>query len=141
MGDVSSPVVTTMSVHMIAALAAKERCKVGCVDIGSAFLNSDMSGDYVLMYLEPALADILCKMDPSYKKFLNPDGTIVVQLTKALYGCLRSSALWFQTLSSFLIECGYQANAYDPCVFNKVKDGIQCTVCFHVDDLMITCVR
>lgn len=139
MGDVSSPVVSTLCVYMIAALAAKERRKVVCVDIASAFLNSDMSGENVLMSLDPLLAKILCGIDPSYTEFLNPDGSIVVHLTKALYGCVRSSMLWFQTLSAFLVECGFTQNPYDQCVFNKTTDGAQCTVCFHVDDLMITC--
>ena len=30
-------------------------------------------------------------------------------------------------------------NPLDPCVLNKVVDGKQCTICVHVDDLLITC--
>ena len=139
-GDVSSPVVNTTSVYCIAAIAAKERREVRTVDIGSAFLNSDMSGDCVLMRLEPLLASILCDIDESYKKYLTPDGSLVVHLTKALYGCIRSSYLWYLTLSSFLMECGFKCNAYDPCVMNKTgENGVQITICFHVDDLMVTC--
>ena len=29
-------------------------------------------------------------------------------------------------------------NPYDSCVFNKSVDGVQITVCFHVDDLLMT---
>lgn len=140
-GDVSSPVVNATSVHIIAVIAARERRHVYTVDVGSAFLNSDMSGDNVLMSLDPLLADILCKLDGLYSKFRNKDGTLVVHLTKALYGCIRSSLLWYETLSAFLIECGFVRNAYDPCVLNRSSlDSPQCTVCFHVDDLFITCV-
>jgi hypothetical protein len=139
-GDVSSPVVSTLSVNLLAALAAKEKRKVYCIDIGSAFLNADMSGDNVLMRLDPLLADILCKMDHSYSQFLDSrDGSLVVHLTKALYGCIRSSMLWYNTLLSFLIECGFKQNAYDSCVLNRtISNNRQCTVCFHVDDLLVT---
>ena len=138
-GNISSPVVNTTSVYCIAAIAAKERRTVCTVDVGSAFLNSDMSGDNVLMKLEPLLATILCEIDSSYKRYLTKDGTLVVHLTKALYGCIRSSYLWYQTLSSFLVESGFKANAYDPCVLNKTGgNGMQVTICFHVDDLMVT---
>ena len=140
MGDVSSPVVSTMSVNVLAAIAAKERRHIACTDIGSAFLNSDMSGEDVFMRLDRMMTDMLCGIDPSFREFVNSDGSIVVHLNKALYGCVRSSMLWYQTLTSFLVECGYVQNAYDPCVFNTIENDVQCTVFFHVDDLMITCV-
>lgn len=141
LGDVSSPVVSSTSVYMIAALAASEGRQVSCTDIGSAFLNSDMSGEDVFMKLDAVMTKILCGIDPSFKQFVEHDGTIIVHLIKALYGCVKSSMLWYQTLTAFLMECGYVQNPYDPCVFNLMQDGVQCTVCFHVDDLMITCVN
>ena len=140
LGDVSSPVVSSTSVYMIAAIAANERRKVSCTDIGSAFLNSDMSGEDVFMKLDAVMTKILCGIDRSFKQFVEHDGTMIVHLNKALYGCVKSSMLWYQTLSSFLLECGYVQNPYDPCVFNLTQNDVQCTVCFHVDDLMMTCV-
>jgi hypothetical protein len=59
-GEVSSPVVSTLNVYIIAALAAKEKRHV----------------------TNPLLASFLCNIDPSYQKFLNPDDSIVVYLTK-----------------------------------------------------------
>ena len=34
---------------------------------------------------------------------------------------------------------GFERNPMDRCVFNKVVDGKQCTLCVHVDDMLITC--
>jgi hypothetical protein len=144
MGDVSSPVVSSTSVNILAAIAAHEGRHVYTVDIGSAYLNSDMSGDCVLMKLSPELADILVKLENSYEKYLNFDGSLTVHLVKALYGCVKSSSLWYMTLSSFLTEIGFKTNAYDRCVMNKmVKFGgklVQCSVCWHVDDLFLSCL-
>ena len=66
---------------------------------------------------------------------------MIVQLDKALYGCMESSKLWYDHLRKTLESLGFAVNPHDICVFNKgeVKDGTQCTIALHVDDLMITC--
>ena len=33
---------------------------------------------------------------------------------------------------------GFEVNPYDPCVANKIVDGTQMTVCWHVDDLKLS---
>ncbi len=35
---------------------------------------------------------------------------------------------------------GFDPNPYDLCVFNKMVEGYQVTIAFHVDDLLITSV-
>jgi hypothetical protein len=30
-------------------------------------------------------------------------------------------------------------NDHDACVFNKTENGVQCTLAFHVDNLLVTC--
>jgi hypothetical protein len=62
-----------------------------------------------------------------------------VKLKKALYGCVQSAKLWYDKLCKVLEADGYRKNAYDECLFNKSVNGVQCTVAFHVDDLLITC--
>ena len=32
---------------------------------------------------------------------------------------------------------GFEINPYDPCVANKMVNGAQCTVYWHVDDLKV----
>jgi hypothetical protein len=139
-GDISSPTVGLSSLFMIAAIAAKERRHVATTDIGGAYLNAFMK-EQVYMVIEELLAAILCHLRPEYSKFLRPNGTLVVQLDKALYGCVESAKLWYDHLVNFLKELGFEQNPMDPCVFNKMVDGSQCTVCIYVDDLFITCVN
>jgi hypothetical protein len=54
-----------------------------------------------------------------------------------LYGCLQSAKLWFELLVKELIAFGYEQNAVDPCVLNRVVDGKQSTLLLHVDDIMV----
>jgi hypothetical protein len=139
--DISSPTVSTSAVFIIAAIAAREQRKIVTVDITGAYLNADMGGEEVLMRLDKLMATLLVQIEPDYERFLLTDGSMIVKLTKALYGCIESAKLWYDNLSATLIADGFKRNKLDICVFNKDCDGKQCTVAVHVDDLMITCVE
>ena len=139
--DVSSPTVTTQAVFTTAGIAARERRNVRVIDISGAYLNANMTGIKVRMRLDPVVSAILTKLDAQYEKFVEEDGTIVVELDKALYGCIESAKLWYEHISNTLCDLGFVKNQYDQCVFNlSDENGKQCTICLHVDDLMITSV-
>lgn len=139
--NVSSPTVGLAAVFAVATIAAGEQRHIVTVDIAGAYLNADIKDHVVLMRLEPKLADLLVTMDPEiYSAARNPDGSIVVQLLKALYGCIESAKLWFDVLSAALREYGFADNPHDRCVFNlTTSNGQQMTVVVYVDDLFITC--
>ena len=63
---------------------------------------------------------------------------LYVCLYKALYGMLRAALLFYKRLRSDLEDRGFVVNPYDPCVANNMVDGLQITVCWHVDDLKIS---
>ena len=136
--DVSSPTASVQAVFIVAALAAKERRHVVTGDIGGAYLNADMV-EVVHMLIKKDIAAILIKWLPEYKQYINEDGTLIVQLKKALYGCVESGRLWNKEITRQLVSMGYEQNPYEECVFNRLSDkGVQCTVVLYVDDLMMT---
>ena len=92
----------------------------------------------VYMSLEPAIAKMVVELYPETEKYVCERGSITVRLLRALYGCVQSSKLWYDLLCSVLLSDDFVMNPYDPCVFNKLVHGEQITVCFHVDDLLIT---
>ncbi len=104
-------------------------------------MQSDMKGK-VVMKLEGVMAEAILKIDlKMYTKFVakeNGKDVIYVILTKALYGTLQAALLFWQNLSTELKRWGFITNPYDFCVANKVIDGQQCTVVWHVDDLKIS---
>ena len=63
---------------------------------------------------------------------------LYVKLTKALYGLLRSALLFYKKLRGDLEGLGFKINPYDPCVANKVINGEQLTIVWHVDDLKVS---
>ena len=92
--NLSSPTAATTSVLTVAAVAAAEGREVVVIDIGGAFLNADMSptGVLVHMRLDRIMSAILIQIDPTYAQYLETNGSLIVQLDKALYGCVEASA-------------------------------------------------
>ena len=56
-------------------------------------------------------------------------------MKKALYGMLQSSLLYYKKFRKDLEGIGFVVNPYDPCVANRIINGSQHTVTWHVDDL------
>ena len=134
--DLSSPTAATSSVFAVSAIAAYQRRACMSLDITGAYLHADLpkEGVIVRMRIEPVIAAILRDLDTTYT-----DGSVVVELDKALYGCVEAAKLWYQHLSSTLAAMGFVPNVEDPCAFNRSnKRGQQTTAVFHVDDLLIT---
>ena len=137
--DTSSPTVAQSSAYVVLAVAANERRHVMSFDVTCAYLNADMPGE-VIMELDPITTEILTKLDPTFKSFVDEHGKVLVKLNKALYGCVESARLWYEHFKRALEKLGYTMNEYDPCVFNRwTESGFQSTVFFHVDDGIATC--
>ena len=76
-----------------------------------------------------------------HQKFItceNGKPVIHAELSKALCGTLQAALLFWKDLSAFLKEQGFEANPCDLCIMNKIVNGKQCTVRWHVDDLKIS---
>ena len=85
------------------------------------------------------MAELLLNINPNmYQKYLVREGSktvMYVELNKALYGTLDVALLFWKNLSGHLEEWGYEQNPYDWCVVNKMINGKQCTILWHVNDL------
>ena len=98
------------------------------------------AGEEILVRLDAINSELLCQLRPEYRAFLNQSSELILKLDKALYGCVQSARLWYNTFREFLELQGFINNPKDLCVFNRQEEsGNQSTVCFHVDDVMITC--
>ena len=86
------------------------------------------------------MVDMICEIDPCYKKYVLTNKKtgkkkLYGKLTKAVYGTLLGGILFYQKLSGQLYEWVYKQNPYDLYIFNKMVNGEQLTIQFHVDDL------
>ena len=140
-GTVSSPTMAMSSLTTILAIAKSEKRHLATIDIGSAYLNADMSKENVIMILDSIVAGEYLKVRPDVKNMLTKKGELYVKLDKALYGSLQASKLWFDNISSFLTKLGFKANSNDPCVMNKWVGDDCITLGLYVDDILITATK
>ena len=98
---------------------AREHQDVATADVACTFLHTQSDED-VIMVLEGALAELMVKVDHT------------------LYRILRSALLFYHNLVGDLEAEGFAINPYDPCVANKLINGKQITIIWHVDDLKIS---
>ncbi|VEU34053.1 unnamed protein product [Pseudo-nitzschia multistriata] len=141
--DAASPTVSLYALVLSCVINAIEGRDVATVDIPGAFLQTPMpEGEDVYIRLDGTMAELLCRVDPKmYRKYLvnrNGKKTLFTKAEKAIYGTLRAALLFWEKLYGQLEEWGFELNPYDPCTVNKMINGKQCTIVWHVDDLKIS---
>eukprot|EP00980_Cylindrotheca_fusiformis_P030482 scaffold24891_cov259-Cylindrotheca_fusiformis.AAC.1 len=74
------------------------------VDIPGAFMHADID-ETIHVKLVGDIAELLLRVDPSYRKFVTYEkGKMVIytELDKALYGTLQAALLFWENLVEFL---------------------------------------
>jgi hypothetical protein len=139
--DAASPTATNESILITGAIEAKQGRDVMTADIPNAFVQTTLEGmkDRIMMKIRGALVDILVEMSPeTYKDFVvyeKGQKVLYVRMLRALYGMLISSLLYYKKFLKDIKSIGFKVNPYDPCVANRIINGKQQTVVWHVDDL------
>ena len=140
--DGLSPTVSTDSIFLIGMVYAREKRTIEILDIANAFLHAE-NNEKILMLLCGKLSEMMVQVDPiMYRKYVtySPNGKAMlsVRLSTSLYGMLRAALLFYKRLRSDLDHMGFGINPYDPFVANKIVNGHQMTICWHVDDLKVS---
>ena len=103
------------------AIDAHEGRFIATCDITIAFFKADMD-EFVLLILQGKEIEALIQANPKYEKYIHTrqDGkkVLYLELNKTMYGCLKSTCLFWEHLSSFLGKIGFTQNKYDLCVGN-----------------------
>jgi len=145
--EASSPTVAVESVILSAIIDAKEQREVAVVDIPNAFIQTNSEKlkshhETDIMKVKGSMADMLVEIDPdTYGPYLTKENGVSVlylEILKTLYGMMVSSLLFYRKLRKDLEQLGIKVNPYDICVANKMINGKQLTVFWHVDDLKIS---
>jgi hypothetical protein len=140
--DAASPTVATEAVFLTVVIDALENCDVAVIDIPGAFMQVDLDDETIHVRLTEKMVELLLEIDHElYESYLvreRGEMVMYVELLKALYGTMRAARLFWEWLSKQLVDWGFTPNPYDSCVVNKMVDGKQLTVAWHVDDLKIS---
>jgi hypothetical protein len=127
---------------MTGVVDAKEGREMAILDIADNFLHVE-NDQRIRMLLRGKLAEMMVKIDPLlYRKYVMflPKGIpmLCVRLSKALYGMLRAALLFYKRLRNDLENIGFEVNPSGPCVANKLENGKQMTIRWHVHDFKVS---
>jgi hypothetical protein len=143
--DASSPTIATESVVLYCIIDSKEEWDVAVVDIPNAFVQThvEKEKDLAFIKIRGILVDILVEIAPDvYKSYVSKDKKgskqFLVQCHNALYGTMVASLLYYREFVKILTDIDFAINPYDPCVANKMIEGEQMTICFHVYDCKLS---
>jgi len=140
--DKTSPTASMDAVYMVLCIAQHMKMNLEVCDVPSAYLNTPLPlGKKHVMRIKPLLAKYFAQADSSAKEFLQKDGSLLVQLEKALYGLPESGKLWHELLMSNLKASGYTHKPNDTTVWKRVirRDGkvrALSIVLVFVDDIL-----
>jgi hypothetical protein len=143
--DASSPTVATEAVLLSCIIDAEKGCDVAVVDIPNAFVQTRVENDKDMAFIKirGVLVDFLVEIAPdvytSYvSRYKKGSKQLLIQYQNALYGTMVASLLYYRKFVKSLTDSGFIINPYDPCVANKIIEGKQMTICFHVDDCKLS---
>ena len=140
----SSPTVPTESVMLASAIEASEGRKVATIDVPNAFCQTpapetDKDGDRIVMKIRGPMVGMLINIAPDihlpYATTERGQKVACVRIKKAIYGMLLPALWYYQKWRTDVESCGFTVNPYDSCVANKMVNGKQLTITWHVDDV------
>ncbi|KAI3733564.1 hypothetical protein L6452_13008 [Arctium lappa] len=125
--EVFAPVARIEAIRLFLAYVSYMNFKVYQMDVKSAFLYGSIEEE-VYVCQPPGFEN------PSY-----PDR--VYKLKKALYGLHQAPRAWYDTLSSYLLENGFERGVIDKTLFIKRKKKDILLVQIYVDDIIFGSTR
>ena len=139
--SVSSPTVLLQSIIMELLMAACEGRKIISWDVPGAFLQGVLEdGKHVILKLKGnKLVEMMCEINPKHEENVRHEGNTKVsclECVRAIYGCIEAALQWHKLFTEKLNDEGFELNPCDKCVANKVIDGKQCAIAWHVDDCL-----
>jgi hypothetical protein len=141
----ASPTAATDTIIITGVIDAKQRRDVMASDVPNAFvqtqapkLNTDgKKAERIIMKIHSMLVDMLVESNPQYAKYMvyhNEKKVLYVRMLMALYGMLIALLLYYKRFCKDMKTIGFKLSPYDPCVANRMLNGKQHTIYWHVDD-------
>lgn len=131
-----SPTLNIISLFTLCNVSIKENYKIATADVIGAYLNAPMS-DEIYVKINQDIVPYIIEQNQQYKNYIQQNGTLILRLKKALYGCKQSGRLWYQKLKEILNELKFNELTADQCIFVKNFNNRKIIIGVYVDDLWI----
>lgn len=140
----TSPTAATDSVLVTGTIDAKQERDVMTLDVPNAFIQTPIlkgrNQRKQIIKLRGAIVDLLLTICPGvYDDFIVTDSKgrkiLYTEALQAIYGMMKASILYYEKFTKDIMSIGFKLNPYDVCVANRIVDGKQHTLTWHVDDV------
>ncbi|GJZ59852.1 putative ribonuclease H-like domain-containing protein, partial [Tanacetum coccineum] len=125
--EVFSPVARIEAIRLFLAYASFKDFVVYQMDVKSAFLYRKIE------------EEVYVCQPPGFEDPYFPDR--VYKVEKALYGLHQAPRAWYETLSTYLLDNGFQRGKIDKTLFIKGLKSYICLVQVYVDDIIFRSTR
>ena len=113
-------------------------------DVPNAFIQAKMimedGKERIIMKIMGPLVDVLLEIKrhtyQNYVVYERGEKVIYMVVLRAIYGMLEAALTWYKKFKKDLESIGFIFNPYDVCVANRMVNGKQHTIRFHVDDIL-----
>ena len=115
------------------------------MDIPNAFIQTRAENEKYMVYIRVRgiLVELLIEIAPDvYGPYLKLDKKVkkvlILQCLNAIYGTMVAGLLYYNKFCRTLKRKIFVINPYDCCTANRMVDGKQQTILWHVDDCKIS---
>ncbi|KAK2450481.1 putative mitochondrial protein [Trifolium repens] len=117
-----APVARQEAIRLLLSYAVNNGITLYQMDVKSAFLNGVIS------------EEVYVKQPLGFEDLKNPE--YVFELKKSLYGLKQAPRAWYERLSNFLLENGFQKGQIDNTLFRKTTKKDILIIQIYVDDII-----
>ncbi|KAK2395594.1 putative mitochondrial protein [Trifolium repens] len=117
-----APVARLEAIRLLLSYAVNNDITLYQMDVKSAFLNGVIS------------EEVYVKQPPGFEDVTNPDH--VFRLKKSLYGLKQAPRAWYERLSTFLVNNGFEKGQVDNTLFRKTLKKDILIIQIYVDDII-----
>ena len=131
----TSPTISLEVVMVLLNMAVTDNLEIEVFDVPGAYLNASLQpGRFHMMRIAKGIAKLLVQVDPRAREYQQPDGSVLVEIRRSLYGLPEAAKLWNDYLTAALVNGGYQVCPHDPCLYVRRRGSEISIVGIYVDD-------
>ena len=131
----TSPTISLEVVMVLLNMVVSDKLELEVFDVPGAYLNASLQpGRFHMMRISKNIAKILVEVDPRARAYQQPDGSVLVEIRRSLYGLPEAAKLWNDYLTAALVAGGYQVCPHDPCLYVRRRGNEISIIGIYVDD-------
>jgi len=131
----TSPTISLESVMVLLNMVVSDKLELEVFDVPGAYLNASLQpGRFHMMRISKAISKLLVEVDPRARAYQQPDGSVLVEIRRSLYGLPEAAKLWNDYLTAALVNGGYQVCPHDPCLYIRRRGSEISIIGIYVDD-------